>query len=410
MGVVHHPRFYKLINAYSTCCSFCLQANDHSKHHCPIRKQRLDQMRALASNDSMADVEPHPCCLRCHAFHDHSMEQCDKPQAPCTLCKAAYDVSVTDHVVPQCKLYKPREVEITEESEQLMEKLQQRRMQRDSARLPEFVRDSSLFSSDFSPLSTMNITTSRVPSTRSYASVVRPSSSTASAASSTSSSSSSASSSSSVPSSTVVSEEVHRLRQQMQEMVLDHRREVDELRRQLEQSLRQHDRMDHIQSEIDQIRAEKQSMEEHYKQRMDGCVATMSKLMQENAELKKQLSQHQQQQPQQQQQSSSSTSSDSVQQEIARLRQELNNMQVNHRSALQEAWNQHHQSMVRQQKEWQEREAWAMKEIEELKRQLHQVCTNRKPRKAPRTQLKESAPEAEAHLQDRGTDQGTSGG
>ena len=176
-GVSYHPRFYKLLNAAVQCCSFCLQTG-HSKSRC--NKRHEQQQQAQQAQQHMEDgTEPEPCCPTCHDFHpDH--HTCQKPQAACTLC------GQKDHIVTRCKLYKPREVEITEEGERQIQEREKKKETRLALICPAFTRDASVFSSHFpvlsrssdihSPLASSipSSSCSSPSSAQSFASMVRP--------------------------------------------------------------------------------------------------------------------------------------------------------------------------------------------------------------------------------------------
>ena len=115
-------RFYKLDNPKHRCCNFCWQVG-HSRARCTKLQQQQQYPPQHPSHDSHA----HSCCARCHQFHPSLTEaECKSNPVACTLCKEEYGVSVTDHVVPRCNLYRAQEVEITEESERKRKARQER--------------------------------------------------------------------------------------------------------------------------------------------------------------------------------------------------------------------------------------------------------------------------------------------
>jgi hypothetical protein len=113
-------RFHMFQNAADHCCSHCWQ-----KGH-----TRADHMVQLGK---ARDCKEPSACVVCHLFHpDISEAHCQRKQVPCTLCGGS------DHIVPRCKLYKAREVEITEQYIQHRLARQDRKEQRLNGMIPTF--------------------------------------------------------------------------------------------------------------------------------------------------------------------------------------------------------------------------------------------------------------------------------
>lgn len=157
-------RFYMYQNAADHCCSYCWQ-----KGH-----TRADHMVRLGK---ARDSKEPSACVVCHTFHpDIAEAHCQRKQASCTLCGAS------DHIVPRCKLYKAREVEMTDQYIQQRLARQNRKEQRLNDMIPSFDNRSSALSvsagSSMSvrsgPASSSGLVSSSSPSVpRTYSSVLQ---------------------------------------------------------------------------------------------------------------------------------------------------------------------------------------------------------------------------------------------
>ena len=271
-------RFTKLLNPEKQCCSHCLQVG-HSKSRCnKLAEQR--QQAQQASQHLEDGTDPDPCCPTCHDFHPYRRDGCMKAQAACTLCGRK------DHIVTKCKLYRPREVEITEQSERQIQARQDRRAMRVNSFTPNFTRDASVFSSHFpslsrstsSPSSSSTSVASGLSvspsSATSYASVARPL-----ATSSVSSGLPSPINSPMAPFSSTESDLLKELRQMREE----HNKQMQQMmQQQQQQQLQQMQLIQQLRSDMQKLSAELAESREKEAKAARECVALKRKVEQLN--------------------------------------------------------------------------------------------------------------------------------